>query len=341
MNSKKLSEREIISRIRGMTQNTLKSGKDIVKGIGDDCAVLRKSEDTVWLVTTDTLIERVHFDLRWHLPFQLGRKAAAVNLSDIAAMGGSPVAALLSIGVIEPELPWLEDFLKGFLACLEDHGALLVGGDTVKSEEGMVISVTAIGEAGENNVIYRSGAKVGDMLWMSGYVGEAAAGFELCRHRAETQQQIPDEWQPFMKQHLDPEPQTLLGRHLAASGCVNAMMDISDGLATDVAHMSTASKVGAEIIEEYLPVSASLEAVAAFLAIPLRDLMLRGGEDYQLLFAAPVGHEQALRQVAADKTGKEIYPIGRIVEGEGVYLVERGGERREIGYQGYDHFRRR
>ena len=341
MSIKTLSEREIISRILGMTENIPNPGNDIVKGIGDDCAVLRKSEDKVWLVTTDTLIERVHFDLRWHPPFQLGRKSAAVNLSDIAAMGGTPVAALLSIGVIKPEQPWLEDFLKGFIACLKEHGAFLVGGDTVKSEEGVVISVTAIGETFENQVIYRSGAQVGDMLWISGKVGEATAGLSLCKHQAETHQQIPDEWQPLMKQHLDPEPQTLLGRHLAASGFVNAMMDISDGLATDVAHMSAASKVGAEIIEEYLPKSASLEAAAGFLNIPLRDLMLRGGEDYQLLFSAPVKHERELRQVASGKTEKEIYPIGRIVEGKGVYLVERGGGRREIGYQGYDHFRRR
>ena len=175
----KTSERDCINRILSYVQGHDREG--LIKGIGDDCAVLEKDGQSVLLLSTDTLVEGVHFDLDWHPPILLGRKCASVNLSDIAAMGGEPRACLLSIGFPHSVVPWLDDFMTGFTAVLNEHGTLLVGGDTVKSSNDLTVSVTVIGEADRGRVCYRSGAQPGDRIWVSGSLGNAAAGLDLCR----------------------------------------------------------------------------------------------------------------------------------------------------------------
>jgi thiamine-monophosphate kinase len=329
----KKTERQIIDFI----QNLLGSPADshVIKGIGDDCAVLRKDNQSYFLVTTDTLVSGVHFDLAWHPPFLLGRKAAAVNLSDIAAMGGQPLFALLSLTFPGSAPAWLEEFLAGFHEMLQQYDTVLVGGDTVKSPNDLSMTVTIIGEATEDTICYRSGAIKGDLVFVSGSLGDAAAGLALC------QSGIYDDgtgqWQQLFKAHLDPQPQVQLGRILAESCLVHAMMDISDGLATDLAHICRESRTGAEIFQEDIPVSEELLAAAGNLAVPVFDLILKGGEDYQLLFTAAPRHEHKLRKLVASQSGREIYAIGRIIEGQGVYLCN-AGDRREITFQGYDHF---
>ena len=332
---KNISEREFIGLIQSMSND---ANRDVIKGIGDDCAVFRSHGEKSWLITTDTLVESIHFDLAWHPPKLLGRKAAAVNISDIAAMGGWPVSALLSVAVPDTNASWLEDFIAGFLEMLQEHRVILIGGDTVRSREAAVFSVTVLGEAEETNILYRSGAAVGDMVWVSGYLGEAAAGLELMRKRSSKEWGVKDRWQSLEKAHLDPEPRTRLGRLLAESGFVHAMMDLSDGLATDLAHISLASGVRSEIRAGDLPISKELAAAAASLGMEPIDLALKGGEDYQLLFTAPPVNEAALRQLVTEKGEGEISCIGRIKEGEGVHLLSPAGKQTEITYQGYDHF---
>jgi len=314
------------------------SNRDVIKGIGDDCAVVRGHGEKSWLITTDTLVESIHFDLAWHPPKLLGRKAAAVNISDIAAMGGRPLSALLSVAVPDSGVSWLEDFISGFLEMLQEHGVNLIGGDTVRSREGAVFSVTVLGEAEETNILYRSGAVIGDMVWVSGYLGDAAAGLELLRRRSAEGREPPNEWLRLKKAHLDPQPRTWLGRLLATSGYVHAMMDLSDGLATDLAHICLASGVGSELVAGELPISKDLAAAAAYLGMVPIDLALKGGEDYQLLFTAPAENEAALRRLVAENGEGKIFCIGRITEGDGVHLLDQGGQRTEITYQGYDHF---
>jgi thiamine-monophosphate kinase len=332
---KNISEREFIGFIQGMSGD---SNCDVIKGIGDDCAVIRGHGEKSWLITTDTLVESIHFDLTWHPPKLLGRKAAAVNISDIAAMGGRPVSALLSVAVPDPGVSWLEDFIAGFLEMLQEHRVNLIGGDTVRSRAGAVFNVTVLGEADEADILYRSGAVVNDMVWVSGYLGEAAAGLELMRQRSSEGRDMEDEWLSLKKAHLDPEPRTRLGKLLAESGLVHAMMDLSDGLATDLAHISLSSGVRSELVAGDLPVSKELAAAAASLGMLPIDLVLKGGEDYQLLFTAPPANEVALRQLVAENGEGEIFCIGRITEGQGVHLLGPGGQRTEITYQGYDHF---
>lgn len=329
------SERECIERIRHYVPTF--DQDSLVKGIGDDCAVLKKDEKNCLLLTTDTLVEGVHFDLSWHPPFLLGRKCASVNLSDIAAMGGQPVSCLLSLGFPNSIPSWLDDFMSGFTSVLKENDTLLVGGDTVKSGNDLIISVAVTGEGTTEQIRYRSGAEAGDLVWVSGPLGNAAAGLELCRRRLHKPCRQADKFKQLFQAHLDPAVLVETGKILAASGMVQAMMDISDGLATDLAHICHESGIGVEIDRSSLPVDTLLKDAAAELDMDLMDLVLRGGEDYQLLFTTKSCHEQGLQQLLADKLGMKIFCIGRVVHGQGVFLVT-DTERLEISYQGYDHF---
>ena len=329
----KKTERDIIEHIHDLLGFT--ADKDVIKGIGDDCAVLRKDNRECFLVTTDTLVEGVHFDLAWHPPFMLGRKTAAVNLSDIAAMGGQPGFALLSMSFPGSAPAWLDDFLAGFHEMLQEHDTNLVGGDTVKSSNDLSISVTIIGAAVEDTIRYRSGAKAGDLVFVSSTLGDAAAGLALCQSGLSNEG--PEEWQQLINAHLDPQPQVQLGKLLADSGLVHAMMDISDGLATDLAHICTASGLSAEIIKNDLPVSGQLKSAAERTGYHILDWVLKGGEDYQLLWTVSPDHEQELRRLVFEKTGRETFCIGKIIAGQGVFLSD-GVNREDVSFQGYDHF---
>ena len=329
------SERECINRILQYVQN---HDRDyLIKGIGDDCAVLNKDGENCILLTTDTLVEGVHFDMAWHPPYLLGRKCASVNLSDIAAMGGQPRTCLLSVAFPGSVPSWFDDFMSGFTSVLNEHDTLLVGGDTVKSQNDLILTVTVTGEGDRGQICFRSGAEPGDLIWVSGSLGNAAAGLELCRSDQCQSAEMSGKWQQLIEAHLDPEAQIDLGRILSYSGFVHAMMDISDGLATDLAHLCQESDVGAEIQQDLLPLSTFLEHAATELDAEVLDWVLKGGEDYQLLFTTRALDEQKLLQLVSEKFGREIFCIGRIVEEQGVFLCN-GGERREIAYQGYDHF---
>lgn len=331
-----VSERECISRIlrhvRGQDREYL------IKGIGDDCAVIKKDGENVLLLSTDTLIEGVHFDLAWHPPRLLGRKCASVNLSDIAAMGGKPSTALLSVGFPGSIPSWFDEFMAGFVAVLNRHDTLLIGGDTVKSRNDLIISVTITGEGNRNRVSYRSGAEPGDLIWVSGFLGNAAAGLELCRKGLFRPEQKEGRWHRLVQAHLDPVAQIGLGRKLAESGFVHAMMDISDGLATDLAHLCRESRVGGEMQQDRIPIDTLLIEAAAELDRDPIDWALKGGEDYQLLFTTGEAEEMEFKRFISENIDSRISCIGRITGERGVFLRTGDGERREVSYLGYDHF---
>lgn len=325
-----LSERELIAAIAGQQKGS--EPENLIQGIGDDCAVQRIADGRVSLLTTDTLIEGVHFDIGWHPEYPLGRKSVSVNVSDIAAMGGRPQFALLSLGIpTSCNQEWLDGFLAGFTSALKEYNICLIGGDTVYSGERFMVSVTIIGEMAEEIVCYRSGAKSGDLIWVTGFLGEAAAGLELCRRNI-TQR---GKFQTLVEAHLDPEPKVGLGEELAGSGLVHAMMDISDGLATDLAHICTASSVGAEIEASAIPLSEALQEAAACLQISPLDLALKGGEDYQLIFTSSSENKEKVLSLASS-LGQRLYCVGRIVNGAGVILCQ-GDTRMDISYRGYEH----
>ncbi|MBI5557316.1 MAG: thiamine-phosphate kinase [Deltaproteobacteria bacterium] len=324
-----LSERKII---QGIARQATRRPADLVKGIGDDCAVVRKGHGLVELWTMDTLVEGVHFDLSWHPPRLLGRKAANVNISDIGAMGGRPRFALLSLGLPRACAAQLIDpFLAGFQEALGEYEVALVGGDTVSAGERLLLSVTVCGEMREDQVCYRSAAAAGDQVWVSGCLGNAACGLELCRRGVAGQ----GEYAALLHAHLDPHPQVGLGALLAESGLIHAMMDISDGLATDLAHICAESGVGAEVMAGAVPLADELLQAANLLGLAPLPLALQGGEDYQLVFTAPVENNESLQTLCL-QAGMKIFCVGRIVAGNRVMLRQDTGWR-DITFGGYEH----
>lgn len=331
-----LSERALIRLLRDASVST---APELIQGIGDDCAVFGAADGGQWLITTDTLVDLVHFDRHWHPPELLGRKSIAVNLSDIAAMGGVPRFVLLSLCLpssLEPE--WLQSWLSGVSAILAEQGCVLIGGDTVRGRD-LVISVTVIGQAAGGQILYRTGARPGDMVYVSGPLGSAAAGLALFQ-RAKEEGTDPGQWpqwQDLLDAHLNPTPQIELGQQLGLSGCVSAMQDISDGLATDLAHICHESGTGSVLSAERLPALPSLDSAAVFLAQDRLDLLLKGGEDYQLLFTVHPGREKELEASLMNSPRHRIYPVGMITEGQGVILEKSDGTRSDITFQGYEH----
>lgn len=331
-----ISEVELIKRIRRQSSSP---PLDLLKGIGDDCAVFipngANGADALSLITTDTLVEGVHFNLTWHPPQLLGQKAAAVNVSDIAAMGGVPRFALLSLAVpTTMATSDLDAILEGFLSALARDGVSLIGGDTVRSEQGLTLSVTVIGEVERGQVLYRSGAKAGDQIWVSGWLGQAAAGLALYQHgRAELQGLYPG----LRNAHLAPQPELTLGRALAQSGLVTAMMDMSDGLASDLGHLCEESGLKALVRAESLPISGDCQQAAQALGLAHQQLAISGGEDYSLLFTAPPAAGEAIAGLANHSAGGQLSIIGEMLEGQGV-LLSQAGLTRHIEFQGFDHF---
>ncbi len=334
-----LSELALIRLIREASGGT---APGLIQGIGDDCAVFGESGDTLaqqWLITTDTLVDLVHFDRQWHSPELLGRKSIAVNLSDIAAMGGTPRFVLLSL-CLPPALDaqWLQRWFSGAREIMAEYGCVLIGGDTVAGRD-LVISVTVIGEACGRQIVYRSGARPGDIVYVSGPLGSAAGGLALLQ-KAKWQEPSPEQWpqwQALLDAHLNPAPQIKLGQYLAGSGAVTAMQDISDGLATDLAHICQESGTGSTVYADRLPSLPVLDLAAAFVAQEKLDLVLKGGEDYQLLFTVHPSRQQELEASLLTSLNHQIYPIGIITEGQGVTLENNDGSRSDISFQGYEH----
>lgn len=331
-----MREREMIQTISDLVgQKELAEG--LIRSIGDDCAVISRTDRSVWLLSMDSLVEQVHFDLRFHPPYQLGRKAVSVNVSDVAAMGGRPQFLLLSLGLTpDRDQEWFEEFMAGLESACREYGCLLIGGDTVSSPRALTLTLTIIGEQDREAVIYRSGARPGDDIWVSGKLGLAAAGLDLLRLGIGLEN---DEFGSLLTRHLDPQARVELGLRLARSRVVRAMLDLSDGLATDLAHLCKESGVGARVEARFLPGYPALDRAAVLLDRQPIDWMIRGGEDYELLFTASPAAGKSIQALAA-RQDVPVSRIGRIVREQGVVLIrgERGkGEQERIDFQGYEH----
>ncbi len=331
-----MNERELIAYIAGQAGQ---ADGDLLMGIGDDCAVVRRDESRAWLLTMDTLIESVHFDCAFHPPDKLGRKAVSVNVSDIAAMGGAPAFVLLSVGLPSGfDQHWFTSFADGLTSACNQYGCLLVGGDTVASPHGITLTLTLIGEADTNNVVYRHGALPGDDIWVSGSLGYAAAGLELLRRKLEP---VNPAFAPLREKHLDPTARVMLGRQLAQSGLVHAMMDLSDGLATDLAHLCKRSGVGGRVVAADLPGLATLSPAAKLTGSDPVQWAISGGEDYELLFTAAPIHRERIHAIGR-ACGLALTAVGTIEPGAGVVLLRQSEDGRvveqAVAYQGFDHF---
>jgi len=305
-------------------------GDGVVIGIGDDAAALRFEAGSLVLSTSDMLVEGIHFDLSLTDPFRLGRKSLAVNLSDIAAMGGRPLSFLLSLAVpASCPVDFLNEFTSGMLSLAGEHGATLVGGDTCASPRGLVISVTAFGEQFSGRIVRRCGARVGDLVFVTGTLGDSALGLELLR-RGETAGHPID-------RHLDPRPRVRQGRALADAGFPTSMIDISDGLAADMGHITDGSSVGANLYLEKIPLSRSYREHYRMMPAEMYRTALTGGEDYELLFTAPSSRREAILSLFSELY-TPVTEIGGIVPDPGVRFLSPDGALFPIARGGYDHF---
>lgn len=287
------------------------------EGIGDDCAVLPLGNEAL-VFTSDLLVEDVHFLRASTTPFELGYKSLAVNLSDVAAMGVRPVASLLSLSVPKELMgDYIEEFMRGFHALSEKYGVALIGGDTTASKGALTINVTAIGRGAQSSLKRRGDAKRGDVVLVNDTLGDSAAGLkEIFEGRYNT---------PLAMAHKLPEPQVVQGEWLGSRPEVHAMMDISDGVASDLCHIIKASACGASVELTQIPTSVDMHSA------------LCGGEDYRLLLtASPAEVEQLQREYLA-KFGSPLYPIGTITEGEGIEWLK-GGEPQKIELMGFRHY---
>lgn len=299
----------------------------LVQGIGDDTAVLQVGEQTL-LWTADMLVEGVHFRLDWMDAASLGWKSLAVNLSDIAAMGGTPVGALLSMALpSERTGAWLDAFVEGFAACARTYGAALLGGDTNRAEQ-MVIDVSVLGIL-MGQPVMRSGARVGDWLLVSGALGGSRAGL----HALAAGKTAAIDLTP----HFRPAPRLQVGALARALGA-STMMDLSDGLAADLPKLLRASGVGAVVHAGRIPVHPVAAHWAHRQGIDPVAFAIAGGEDYELLIAAPPAVAQHLLVRVPAETGVPLTQIGEVLEVPELWLAREDGTRESFEIVGWDHF---
>ncbi len=319
-------------------------------GIGDDAAILETRSGCDLLVTADMLLEDVHFKRAWGCFRELGRKTLAVNLSDIAAMGGHPHHAFLALGLPVHDISLVE--VEAFVAGLEEEAAAaevtLAGGDTCASQSGLVLSVTLLGSVPAGQAIRRSGARPGDGVWVTGSLGGSAAGLLALERGLRPRSLWPagmlrPSWlrsteeaaiQAAMDAHLAPTPRLTAGQ--ALRGYATAMIDLSDGLASDVGHLCTESSVGVRIQVGRVPLHPGARVVARWAGRDALDLALRGGEDYELLFTSPVDPRPVLD---AALPGVAVTRIGEVLDGSPVPTLESLDGRREVLAGGFDHLR--
>lgn len=300
-------------------------------GGGDDCALLQPAPGQQLAVSTDLLVEGRHF-LSTVAPERLGHKALAVNLSDLAACGAEPLAFTLALSLPRAEASFLEPFAHGMLELAEQHGIELVGGDTTAGP--LTIGITAMGQVPPGQALLRSGARAGDELWVSGCLGDARLALEVFRGRVE----LPGEAFGAVREAMErPQPRVALG--LALRGIATAAIDLSDGLLGDLGHLRRRSGVGATLWLDALPRSAALAAQPVNVQ---RECLLAGGDDYELLFAAPASVAEAVR-AAGVASGTPVTCIGRIepaAEGLKVYAEAHGREPLDLAaFASFDHFK--
>jgi thiamine-monophosphate kinase len=331
MRLKEIGEFGFIERIRnGCLIRTAR----VIKGIGDDCCVFRTSAGLATLFTTDMLVENVHFKRQAISPYKLGRKSVAVNVSDIAAMGGTPREAVVSIAIPETlEVEYLDGVYEGMKAMAREFAVNLLGGDTTASPVNLVINIALVGEAAEEEILYRSGARVGDVVFLTGTVGSAAAGLDIILSGRSF-----DEQGPLLDAHHDPRPQVTAGRIIAQLKVATGLIDVSDGVAADLGHICRESAVGAIIEESLIPTTPLFRKYCDRFNLDMLHLALHVGEDYVLLGTVPEGDAERLA-MALRSGGCEFFPVGTVVAGAGLRLKGVDGSLRVIHPGGWDHFR--
>jgi thiamine-monophosphate kinase len=314
---------------------------DVVVGIGDDVAVLDTGGPRYLLATCDIQVENTHFQPQTISPYQLGRKVIAINVSDIAAMGGRPRWALVSLALPqETPVDFVDELYRGMNEQAQMAELAIVGGNLSKIDHPLVIDLCLLGDCDKQLFLRRSEAQVDDAVLVTGSVGDSRAGLQLL---LTPHLRVSDSArETVLAAHLTPQPRLPEGQLLAASGLVHAMLDVSDGILSDLGHICEASRVGASVTLADLPVSQACREVARASRAAAEDWALTGGEDYQLLFTAAQGQVAKIQALLAERTGTAARVIGRILPAaDGVTTVAPDGTvHSQSGTVGWDHFRK-
>jgi thiamine-monophosphate kinase len=330
-----IGEFGMIDRIQKILPKT--DHQDLIIGIGDDTAVIRIDEHRAMVITCDIQVENQHFRLKNISSYQLGRRAMAVNLSDIAAMGAQPTFALVSLGFPKSfPLSDFDDLFRGMKDQLTEFSAHIIGGNLSNTEKDLIIDITLMGEVALDRILTRSGARPGDRIFVTGNLGESGAGFYVLEKYGK---KYPDEFAAVVQKHLQPVPRIEAGRQIAQSGFATAMIDISDGIASDLNHICVMSKVGVEIYQEKLPLPDRIHNVASVTGKSVLNLALHSGEDYELLFTLRPETPDSIIHFLSRNSGIAMTEIGKIMTKEsGYHLIDLNGRQVPIQPKGWDHF---
>lgn len=308
---------------------------DSILGIGDDCAVIPWKENESLLVTTDMLIEDIHFLRKKIPPSDLGYKSLAVNLSDIAAMGGVPHSAYISIGIPKDiEVEWLDDFYAGLRQLAENTGVFLLGGDTTKSPAHLVINIAVVGIIKSSTIKYRSSAKCSDIICVTDYIGDSGGGLNILLE----ERPIDHDAEYLIQRHHRPRPHLQEGFWLAQQDGVNAMMDVSDGIDSDLHRIMERSLCGSRINIESLPISPQLQRLSSKYNWNAHEIAATGGEDYCLLVTIQPDKFAEIAKMFEKEFKKPLYNIGKITDEENVLRYFESGKEIIFGKHGYNHF---
>lgn len=313
--------------------------RQVVVGIGDDAAVIDFPSERHLVACCDMLVEGVHFLRSTASPYHIGYKALAVNLSDIAAMAGVPRYFLVSIAVPSSwSVEELDDLYQGMNDLATAWGVDLIGGDTTSSPQGLVINVTCLGEVERGKAALRSGAQVGDLVVVTNDLGAAAAGLAVLTNP--DLPLAPDLRTELVQRHLLPNPQIPAARMLAARGWINALNDISDGLASETLEIARASHLGVRLYAAQMPISVATKATAELLGLDPLDWVLGGGEDFQLVMTMPPNVFREARDLLAAAADIALTEVGEMVaEDEGCLIIDSKGRSRPLTASGFNHFR--
>lgn len=330
-----IGEFSLIDRIKKILPKV--NDPQLLVDIGDDAALIKVSNQRAFIITCDIQIEGQHFRREYMSPYQIGQRAIAVNLSDIAAMGGIPRYALVSLG-LPPSLA-VEEYDSLFCGMKDElyaASAAIIGGNLARSADKLIVDITLLGEVNLPHFRTRSGARAGDRIVVSGKLGASGAGFEVLQKYG---MNYPEKFRPEVEAHIHPQPRIELGKELAQLDFVTAMIDISDGLAGDLYHICEMSNVGAVINFDQLPLAENIHDISSMTGTSVFDLALHSGEDYELLFTVHPEASKEEMKALSDRLSLPLTEIGKILPAiEDYYVQNNKGEKIALQPKGWDHF---
>ncbi|MBW2410334.1 MAG: thiamine-phosphate kinase [Deltaproteobacteria bacterium] len=323
--------------IRKISRGCLIRPQSIVKAIGDDAAAFRPDAGQLSLITTDLLVERIHFLRDAISGFDLGYKSLAVNLSDIAAMGGTAREAFVSIAIPENcPMDYLEDIYRGMKDLAAKYEVNILGGDTTSSKIDLIINVAVHGAVAEKEMLCRDAARAGDIIFSTGFLGDSKAGLHLILNQIAADS---DSLKSLLHAHLLPEPHLHEGRFLAKQKSVHAAIDTSDGLSADLGHILEESRVGARLDADKIPVSENLKQFCNQFDFDPVTYALSGGEDYTLLLTAAAGEADKIATAFQTEFNRPLFAIGEITDSGQMELMLTDGKTETLSSTGWDHFK--